>query len=360
MLWPTCFGNSIPRLEAPLKLQRQARPGHQPRVPRTSPVGVSRTLKAGHQEAGGTSGGLESAAIIPHVLSSYAPGFQPKDARRVQSCSRGDSDGGDMGQSDHRSSDLGVGPPWRTALVTGASGGIGLAVARSLAAAGVEVVLAARRTDVLASETEKICNEGGRARALTLDVARTDEAVERIRTTDDEIGGLELIVANAGVGRPQPAHQLRWEEARDVFSTNFMGAMGTLTALLPRMVARKNGHLVGISSAAAYAPAPGGSAYCGTKSGLTAFLENLRIELHGTGVSVTTVHPGFVRTPGSEAFTVKPPIVLSSERAGDIIVRRLRRAPARIDFPFSVVMMVKILGALPAFIRDPMIRRMKF
>lgn len=251
-------------------------------------------------------------------------------------------------------------PIWRTALVTGASCGIGEGLAKRLAADGVEVVLAARRTAMLDTLAGEIRGRGGKARVLALDVTRPDETVAAIRRVDDEIGGLDLVVANAGVARPQSARTTTWENSADVFATNFTGAVATLTAVLPRMVERKRGHLVGVSSVAVYAPTPGGSSYRATKSGLTSFLENLRAELGGSGVTATAVHPGFVRTPGSEVFAVKPPVVLGSDEAGDIIVRRLRRAPARIDFPFSIVLMLKLMGALPAFVRDPIIRRMDF
>jgi len=251
-------------------------------------------------------------------------------------------------------------PQWRTALVTGASGGIGEALAKRLATEGVEVVLTARRTAMLEALAEEIRARGGRARVVAIDVTRADETVAAIRRVDDEIGGLDLVIANAGVARPQSARTVTWENSADVFATNFTGAVATLTAILPRMVARKRGHLVGVSSVAVYAPTPGGSAYRATKSGLTSFLENLRVELGGSGVTATSVHPGFVLTPGAEVFTVKPPMALRPDQAGDLIVRRLRRAPARIDFPFPVVMMLKLMGALPAFLRDPMIRRMDF
>lgn len=248
-------------------------------------------------------------------------------------------------------------PPWRTALVTGASSGIGAALAVRLAQSSVEVVLAARRVSVLHGLVEEIRSEGGSARALELDVSNPDDTVAKIRRVDEEVGGLELVVANAGVGRPQPARTLSWEMAADVFAINFMGAMATLTAVLPEMVVRGRGHVVGMSSVAVYSPAPGGSAYRATKCGLTAFLENLRAELGGTGVGVTAIHPGFVRTPMADAFDVEPPVVVTAEVAAEIIVRRLAHAPARIDFPLSVVLAMRAMGALPAFARDAIVRR---
>ncbi|HWL86012.1 MAG TPA: SDR family NAD(P)-dependent oxidoreductase [Polyangiaceae bacterium] len=250
--------------------------------------------------------------------------------------------------------------PWRNALVTGASSGIGAALAHRLAEGGTEVVLAARRVALLETLADAIRTRGGNARVLEIDVMRPDEAVAAIRRADADVGGLELVVANAGIGRPQSARTLSWEKTSSVFATNFVGAMATLTAVLPEMVRRGRGHLVGISSVAVYGPTPGGTAYRASKAGLTAFLDNLRIELGSSGVHVTAVHPGFVRTPMADAFTIQPPIVLSAEDAADRIARRLLKAPARIDFPFSMVQAIRMLGALPAFVRDPLVRRIRF
>jgi len=250
--------------------------------------------------------------------------------------------------------------PWRTALVTGASSGIGAALAHRLARGGTEVVLAARRIELLEAMGDAIRARGGRAHALELDVTRPDDAVAAIRQADAGVGGLDLVVANAGIGWPQSARTLSWEGTSRVFATNFTGALATLTAVLPDMVRRGRGHLVGISSVAVYGPTPGGTGYRATKAGLTAFLDNLRIELGGSGVQATAVHPAFVRTPLADAFPIQPPILWSAEDAADLIVRRLAKAPARIDFPFSVVQAIRMLGALPAFLRDPLVRRIRF
>jgi len=246
---------------------------------------------------------------------------------------------------------------WRTALVTGASSGIGEALARRLAAGGARVGLAARREAELARVADAIRDGGGRADPLPLDVTDGDAAVEGIRAYDARVGGLDLVIANAGVARPRPARELSWEHARPVFATNFVGAMATLTAVLPRMVERDAGHLVGISSVAVYSPTPEGAAYRAAKSGLTAFLENLRAELGASGVRATAVHPGFVRTAIADEFAVQPPFVLGADETARRILRRLPAAPARIDFPWPVVAMMKLMGALPAALRDPLVRR---
>jgi NADP-dependent 3-hydroxy acid dehydrogenase YdfG len=246
---------------------------------------------------------------------------------------------------------------YRSALVTGASSGIGAALAKELARGGTEVVLAARREDRLEALRDEIVRAGGRARPLVLDVADANAAVAAIRAVDEEIGGLDLVIANAGLGYPHSAKKLTWERAAPMVATNLTGALATLTAVLPQMLERGRGHLVGVSSVAAFAPVPAGSVYRATKTGLTAFLGNLRAELGDTPVRVTAVHPGFVRTAIADHFSVQPPLVLEADDAARVIVRRLPSAPAQIDFPTPIVLAMRIMGALPAFVSGVMVRR---
>jgi short-subunit dehydrogenase len=247
--------------------------------------------------------------------------------------------------------------PWRTALITGASSGIGEALAKDLSARGVEVVLAARRSDALEALASELRGRGGRVHTEVLDVSRPEATVEAIRRVDAALGGLDLVIANAGIGQPLPALTLTWERVAPVLATNLVGAIATLTAVLPQMIARGRGHLVGISSLAVLGPVPGGSAYRASKCGLSAFLENLRAELGATGVRVTAVHPGFVRTPLADAFSVRPPFMLEADQAAAIIARRLARAPARLDFPLPVELGMRLFGGLPSFVQGALVRR---
>ncbi|MEJ7733133.1 MAG: SDR family NAD(P)-dependent oxidoreductase [Polyangiaceae bacterium] len=186
--------------------------------------------------------------------------------------------------------------PWRTALITGASSGIGRGLAERLAAGGVHVVLAARREALLAEVAAGITARGGKARAEVLDVSDTEKTVAVVRAVDAELEGLDLVVANAGVGAPQAAEgqtvSFEWENLAGAFHTNFCGAAATLTAALPRMVARGRGHLVAIGSLASFGALPDAAAYCAPKAGLAMLLECLRLDLRGTGVKVTSVHGG--------------------------------------------------------------------
>src|SRR5687768_6874352 len=185
----------------------------------------------------------------------------------------------------------------RTAFITGASSGIGAALARRLASRGTLVCLAARREPELRDLAQRIRGDGGRAHIYPLDVADPEKTEATVQQADDEHGGLDLVVANAGIGEEKWAGRLRWEDCRATIQINVIGAVATLTAVLPRMAERRRGHLVGISSLAQYRGLPKNAAYSGSKAFLSVFLEGLRVDLRDLGVGVTDVRPGFVRTP---------------------------------------------------------------
>ena len=246
------------------------------------------------------------------------------------------------------------------ALVTGASSGIGRAVAERLAASGARVVLVARRAALLDEVAAGIRATGGRAESLVLDVADTDGAVARLRALDHELGGLDLVVANAGVGAPASVAAYSWEAIAAACHTNFCGAAATLTAVLPAMVARRRGHLVGISSLAAVGALPRSAAYCAPKAGLSMLLECLRLDLLDTPVRVTAVHVGFVRT-GMVAHSTHPmPQLLEPEVVARRIVAAIDAGQEHLDLPQPLAAATRLLGRLPSVLRDRVWRHQRF
>jgi short-subunit dehydrogenase len=242
--------------------------------------------------------------------------------------------------------------PYRNCLITGASSGIGHALALEIARHGTEVIVCARRQAPLEALAAQIVSQGGRARAQVLDVADTAHTVEILRALDRELGGLDLVIANAGVGLVEGPSSLSWEALGPACHTNFTGAVATLTAVLPQMLERRRGHLVGISSLASFGALKDAAAYCSPKAGLSMFLDCLRLDLDGRGVAVTTVAPGFVRTPMIERARHPMPQVLEPDRAARLIWRRLQRRPARIDFPQPLASLARLAGGLPRVVHD--------
>lgn len=248
---------------------------------------------------------------------------------------------------------------YKTAFITGASSGIGAELARVLARRGVWVGLAARRKDDLQKLASEIANAGGRASVYALDVADVAETKRVLQQADDELGGIELLVANAGTGAARWSGKLSYEDCAQILAVNVNGAVATITAVLPRMVERGRGHVVGVSSLAQYRGLPENAAYCASKAFLSTFLEGLRIDLYGTGVSVTDVRPGFVRTAMTAKNKFKMPFMLEVDEAADIILKGVDARHAVVAFPWQLASITRAGTVLPSRIYDRVVSRAK-
>jgi len=238
------------------------------------------------------------------------------------------------------------------ALVTGGSRGIGRSIVLALSASGTRVTLVARDAQALERVAEEIRERGGRCEVVVADVSDADAWADRMRRVFAH-DPFDLVVANAGVGLPSPgASPYAWESLRDPMQTNVVGATATLTAALPQMIARGRGHLVSIGSLASYGPIPASSAYCAPKAAIDMLMECLRFDLQGTGVSVTNVRLGFVRTPSTGMRGHPMPGLLDPDDVARHILDRLPGAPREIVYPKGLAAAARIAGALPPRVRD--------
>ncbi len=196
-------------------------------------------------------------------------------------------------------------PERRPAVVTGASSGIGQATAVALAAAGLPVVLAARRVDKCEETAAAIRAEGGEAHALHLDLL--DEAsIEAFgKAAVDAVGDLEVIVSNAGDVQPVTAIGAEPSEFLRQVGVNLLGPQALLHHLAPAMVERRRGDLVFVTSEVAERPRPHMAAYVASKSGLEGLADALRMELEGTGVRVGIVRPGPAATEQGSTWSAE-------------------------------------------------------
>lgn len=221
-------------------------------------------------------------------------------------------------------------------LVTGASSGIGRALALEYARRGAHVMATARREVELSALVDAVRRDGGRATYAVCDVADPDAAAEAVRRAERELGSLDMVVANAGVGGMKHATRLTVEDVTRVVDVNVRGAMATLVAAIPIMVARGRGHLVGVTSLAGRRALPMVGAYNASKAALSSFLETLRLDLEPIGVHVTDVQPGFVDTPLVAQNKHPMPFKWDAERAARVIADRLERAPGVVAFPLPL------------------------
>jgi short-subunit dehydrogenase len=244
----------------------------------------------------------------------------------------------------------------RSLLITGASSGIGRALALEYARGGAKLALAARRAPELETLATEVRSLGGDAICIPLDVRDADAVNDAVRRADSELGGLEMVIANAGQGSLQHSSRLTWPQVAAILDVNVMGAMATLVAAIPIFLAHQRGHLVGVSSLAGRRALPRAAAYSSSKAALSTFLESLRLDLAPAGLRVTDVRPGYVATPMTAEPTHSRPFCWPVDKAARHIVRSLERAPAVVAFPWPLVIATGIARLLPTSIYDRLIR----
>jgi short-subunit dehydrogenase len=224
---------------------------------------------------------------------------------------------------------------------------------------GTRVFAVARRKTHLAALAEEARAAGTTIEPVELDVSRTDDTVERIRAIDSDCGGLDLVVANAGVGGPTSGRRFEWERAKQILDVNVTGTAATLGAVLPQMVERKNGHVVGVSSLAAFRGLPKNAAYSGSKAFLRVFMESLRVDLAGTGVRVTCIYPGFVKSEMTANSDVPMPFLLETQDAVERMGRAIARGENEVTFPWQLSTAVRLLRVMPNPLFDTVTRRFR-
>ena len=242
---------------------------------------------------------------------------------------------------------------WRNkvALITGASSGIGRGLAFALARRGAAVGLLARREHVLQSVVLEIEAEGGRAISLPADVRDAEAMRSASGALHDRFGPVDLLVANAGIGATTYAVDLCEKAVADLINVNVIGVVNSVTAVIPQMVKRGSGHLVAISSLAAYRGLPKSAAYCASKAATSALFEGLRIDLLGTGVDVTIIHPGFIKTP----LTVdvkRTPYLMELDEAVPKILRAIEKRRKGYSFPWQLASIARACMLLPNPLND--------
>jgi short-subunit dehydrogenase len=230
------------------------------------------------------------------------------------------------------------------AFVTGASSGIGREIALRLAARGETIVAVARRRDPLDELVRDIEARGGRARAISCDVTDLDQVSAAVAEVESTDGPIERLVACTGAGKRSTLAGFRAAKVEQMLSINVMGTANCLEAVLPRMLDRRRGHIVAISSLAAARGLPGAAEHSAAKAALSTLLEGLRIDLKRHGIDLTVLSPGFVRgDEGKKRRPMEVPIDIAAERMVKAIERRYRSDA----FPLRFVLLLAALRCMP-------------
>lgn len=236
----------------------------------------------------------------------------------------------------------------RSIFITGASSGIGAVLAQELARRGAAVGLLARREERLRELTATIRAAGGKvawARADVLDTAELHSACDRL---EQELGGVDLVIANAGYGRPEPPHRFKPGSAVAMYDTNVLGMLRLFDWALPRFLERRAGHLVGVASMASYVAFPNSASYCGSKAAMRVHLQGLRVTLAKHGIAVTTICPGYVRSELTDLNQGKMPFFWETDRAARHISNAIEKRRGEVKFPWQMAWLLRLASRLPS------------
>jgi short-subunit dehydrogenase len=241
----------------------------------------------------------------------------------------------------------------RIALVTGASSGIGKALAVELAGRGYKVGLTARRAKELEETAQAIAAAGSEAQVEVADVTDRAAIEAAAAAVERRFGRIDLLVANAGIAaKPERGKFFDVDAIEKTMRVNLFGVIYSIGAVMPGMLERKSGHVAAISSIASYFGTPKSAGYSASKAAVNVLLDSLRLDVRGRGVDVTVVNPGFVETP----LTAKNKgmvLVWTAEKAARAIADGLARRKRTIEFPFPLVAAAKLGRALvPGWLSD--------
>jgi short-subunit dehydrogenase len=248
----------------------------------------------------------------------------------------------------------------KTVMITGASSGIGKGLAMTIAARGGRLALIARREDALNEIVNEIRAANGTAIAVAADVRDAEvlrQAADKIRA---ELGPIDVLIANAGVGVTDHANNLDPHKVSEVMNINVLGAVNSVAAVLPEMVERKSGHLVAIASLAGYRGLAKSAAYCASKAALSSFFESLRIDLRHTGVTVSIIYPGFIKTPLTSGRQAKMPYLMELDDGVKKIVSAIEKGKKSYAFPWQLATIVRSSLLMPSSLYDWIAERNSF
>jgi short-subunit dehydrogenase len=249
----------------------------------------------------------------------------------------------------------------RSILITGASSGLGAALAKGYAAPGVTLALTGRNAARLEA-TAALCRERGAIVAhTTLDLADAGPVGDWVQAMDDA-APIDLAIAAAGLsGGPQPGAITEGvPSAVSQIAANLLGTVHVIEPLLPRMLARSRGHVTVVSSVAGYRGLPYSPAYSASKAGVRAYGDGLRAALRPHGVACSVVVPGFFDSPMTDRFIGDKPFMLSLDRAAAIVRAGLDRRRARIVFPRLLGLGIQATDLMPWFLGDAILRAVRF
>lgn len=248
----------------------------------------------------------------------------------------------------------------KTVFLTGASSGIGEAIAIAVAAKGAILALVARREEMLRELARRCEKAGGTARIFTCDVTDADALIDAAASFRNEFGHIDILIANAGIGGDQQARNLVPHAVREIIETNLMGAVNAVHAVLPGMIEHGSGQLVAISSLAGTRGIPRSAAYSASKAAMNNYFESVRLDVAKKNIAVTIIQPGFIRTPLTAGREAKMPFLMDLADAVPMFLKAIERKKKFAAFPWQLATIVRAGKYMPAWMYDRIAGRARF
>jgi short-subunit dehydrogenase len=250
-----------------------------------------------------------------------------------------------------------AGPAKPVTLITGASSGIGAALARRFARHGEHVVLMARRRSLLEQLAAEIATAGGSAEVLAGDVTDAPAMQAAIQSILQRHGRIDRLILNAGGGGRTPPEQLTAAEMHAAFDLNVMGVAHVVEAALPTLLRQGRGQIVAIGSIAGFRGLPHAASYGAAKAALMNYIESLRLDLAPKGIAVTLAAPGFIVSRDTRKKRARP-MSIALDPAADILFAAIVAQQPYVSLPWRLAWIARLVRLLPAGLYDPLIRRL--
>lgn len=246
-------------------------------------------------------------------------------------------------------------PVFKRVFITGASGGLGAALARSGAGPEQCLGLFARRIEALQVLAGQL---PGQCECYAGDVRDSDSLRRAAADFISRHGAPDLVIANAGVSIGTLTEAAEDEQAfRDVFDINVIGMMNTFQPFIAAMRDAGGGTLAGIASVAGYRGLPGSGAYSASKAAAISYLESLRVELRGDGICVATLCPGYIETEMTAKNPYRMPFIMNADTAASKILRLLEAGRSYAVIPWQMAVVARLMHVLPRWLYDPLAAR---
>jgi len=242
-------------------------------------------------------------------------------------------------------------------LITGASSGIGAALALEYAKNGVTLLLMGRDKNRLREIADKCRKKNANAEISAVDVTNKNAMHDAILELDDKYP-IDLIIANAGISGVSGGVEDPIEEIYNGFNVNVYGVLNTILPAAEKMKKRESGQIAIMSSLASFRGMPSAPQYCATKAAVRSFGEGFRGDMKPYNIGVTVICPGYIRTPMTDVNNFPMPMLMETEEAAKLMIKKLTKNPPRIAFPFPLYFTIWLLGSLSPRLTDWIFNRL--